>query len=560
MDSTDTVRTKGKISGKTRKQKKKLHAALARDKRERRRIELQDATGDFETNFPAIELLRDPEGLVRGLMATVRKGTTPFAVRIMILNLISRIVYLHKLVVGELYPIFHKYLRPGQVDITVILAIIVQACHIRVPHEFLEGIMDVLFDKFVSDVSQPEVTAIGINTIYHMCVRCPYLMTAERLNLILQCRRMKHKAVMTACRSLLNLFREVNPSILTKKLRGRDGSALVRTDSFVPREFGAEDKTVTGLEGTDTLAAALKQREERERALNRQDLDDEEGSSSESDGDGEDEADSAKEGAKPQVVDGEGDAMAEGADELPLEQTRFLGDEDFVALDKIKRRNFVDTTLGSKKKLQNARKTRAIDAAEKERRRVLRGRGKKLRKLLAAGFTRVDIAEMLDALGGEGTAASVLGDAAGGRASAASQDDADEGEGEERDTSDDDGNDADDESSDMEDILDGDMSSSESDFDDGVVNPQDLLPIATGRKDKEERLAATVAGREGRSYGKDHSKGGGTTNKAKEKASKPWMTQRLKIKRRQRVSRHDKLRRQFVDDKQQRGKKAYMRK
>lgn len=69
-----------------------------------------------------------------------------------------------------------------------------------------------------------EVIAAGINAIREVCKRQPWCLSeedggAELLSDLVEYRKSKDKGVMVAARSLLQLYREVNPGLLKRRER-----------------------------------------------------------------------------------------------------------------------------------------------------------------------------------------------------------------------------------------------------------------------------------------------------------------------------------------------------
>ena len=82
-------------------------------------------------------------------------------VQLMIMNLISRIIAIHELIVMNFYPYLEKYLWPMKQDVTLVLTYIAQACHEDVPPECMESVLLKIANNFVSEKSSPEVMAVG---------------------------------------------------------------------------------------------------------------------------------------------------------------------------------------------------------------------------------------------------------------------------------------------------------------------------------------------------------------------------------------------------------------
>jgi len=65
-------------------------------------------------NFPALELINDPQGFTKKLFASLKHSSDRFEVKIMSANLISRMIYCHKLLLLNFYPFMQKYIQPHQ--------------------------------------------------------------------------------------------------------------------------------------------------------------------------------------------------------------------------------------------------------------------------------------------------------------------------------------------------------------------------------------------------------------------------------------------------------------
>ena len=62
--------------------------------------------------------------------------------------------------------------------------------------------------------------AVGLNAIREICARSQQAMTDDLLQDLVQYKTAKNKTVMMAARSLMQLYRNVNPELLRKKDRG----------------------------------------------------------------------------------------------------------------------------------------------------------------------------------------------------------------------------------------------------------------------------------------------------------------------------------------------------
>ena len=239
---------KGTVCSKKKKQKKLNRAMTAVRKAARK----EEGAGG-QTSFAALQLLHDPQGFAEKLLSRLRSTGERFESRLAMMNVLSRTIGVHKLLVLNFYPFLQKYIAPSQKEVTVVLAALVQACHEVVPPEALAPVLRQLVDQFVHDRARPEVMTVGIKTVREICIRAPLIMTPELLQDLVEYKKFRDKEVSTAARGLLGLFRELAPGMLRKKDRGRgaDGGILV------PGEYG-EARIADRIEGVEMLEEALR--------------------------------------------------------------------------------------------------------------------------------------------------------------------------------------------------------------------------------------------------------------------------------------------------------------
>ena len=137
------------------------------------------------------------------------------------MQVISRVIGTHELIIENFYPFLQRYLQPSQRDVTVVLACVVQACHRLVPPDVLHPVLKQLVDQFVHDKARPEVMTVGLKSVREMCIRSPLVMNQELLSDLVLYKKFKDKHVSNAAKSLVSLFRELMPKMLEKRDRGR---------------------------------------------------------------------------------------------------------------------------------------------------------------------------------------------------------------------------------------------------------------------------------------------------------------------------------------------------
>ncbi|OAE28394.1 hypothetical protein AXG93_4027s1160 [Marchantia polymorpha subsp. ruderalis] len=168
-------------------------------------------------------------------------------VKLMMMQLISRTVGIHRLILLNFYPFLQRYIEPHQRDVTLVLAAAVQACHDLVPPDAIEPVIRQLVNHFVHDRARPEVIAVGLNVVREICMRVPLIMTPELLQDLALYKKNREKAVAAAARSVIAVYRELMPSMLGKKDRGRNADLAAK-----PKAFG-EVSVATGVPGAELL-------------------------------------------------------------------------------------------------------------------------------------------------------------------------------------------------------------------------------------------------------------------------------------------------------------------
>lgn len=244
------IRHQQGINKKTKKKKKAYDSAVSKfNKAERKKSQ------PHPLNFSALHLLHDPQSFAEQLFSKHLQSTKKrlaLDTKLLVVQLVTRLVGLHKLTVVSLYSWFIKYLTPKQQSVTSFLAALAQGTHNLVPPDVLEPLLQKIANEFVSEASANEVAAAGLNSIREICARQPLAMTDTLLQDLVQYRKSKDKGVMMAAKGLLSLFREVDPELLQKKYRGKDATMGISSGALSKLKFGEE--AAGGIEGLDLLA------------------------------------------------------------------------------------------------------------------------------------------------------------------------------------------------------------------------------------------------------------------------------------------------------------------
>lgn len=249
------------INRKTKKKARAMESAIAAVKKKERRKKQP-----HPLNFSAFHLLHDPQGFAKDLFSKhlqPTKSKLNFEQRLLVLQLVSRLIGLHKLIVLEFYSYVLKYLTPRQPSVTTLLACLAQATHSLVPPEDLEPLVLKIANEFVSEAAAAEVASSGLNAIREICVRQPQAMNDTLLQDLIMYRKSKDKGVSMAAKGLLALYRTVGPDLLKRRDRGKDAAMGLRSGEIKAQRFGEE--VGGGIEGIDLLEKWKEEERQRKR-------------------------------------------------------------------------------------------------------------------------------------------------------------------------------------------------------------------------------------------------------------------------------------------------------
>ncbi|OTA53702.1 SDA1-domain-containing protein [Hypoxylon sp. EC38] len=369
------------INKKTKKSKKALERAVDRVKKQERK-----KNAPHPLNFSALHLLQDPQGFSENLFEKhLQNSKSKLALesKLLVLQLVTRLVGLHKLTVISLYSWFIKHLTPRQHSASSFLASLAQGTHNLVPPDAIEPLIQKIANEFVSEASASEVCSAGLNAIREICARQPLAMNETLLQDLVEYRKSKDKGVMMAAKGLLSLYREQGADMLRKKDRGKEATIGLKSGDLKKLRYGEEQ--VGEIEGLELLAKwkeEQKKRKRAERGLPEEggdaekagDKDDEDGwnssdwevASTDSDesgewirvSDSEDEAEPEPD-TKRQKVDSEDpnedngeNAGGETVDFIKLATTQILTPADLAKLRELRMEANIDKAMGSRKRKQ----------------------------------------------------------------------------------------------------------------------------------------------------------------------------------------------------------------
>ncbi|KAK4455177.1 SDA1-domain-containing protein [Podospora aff. communis PSN243] len=250
------------INKKTKKRAKALEKAVDKVKRQERK-----KNAPHPLNFSALHLIHDPQGFAEHLFQKHlqnKKNRFSLENKLLILQLVTRLVGLHKLTIISLYSWFAQYLTPKQPSVTSFLASLAQGTHDLVPPDAIEPLIVKIANEFVSEAAAAEVAAAGINAIREVAIRQPLCINETLLQDLVMYQKSKDKGVVMAAKGLQSLYREVYPELLQKKYRGKEASMGLKSGEVKQLKFGEVE--VGGIEGIELLLKYKEEQKEKKKA------------------------------------------------------------------------------------------------------------------------------------------------------------------------------------------------------------------------------------------------------------------------------------------------------
>jgi len=247
MPTLKEVTMQNRFNKKTRKREKYLENIKKAHKKKKKK------TNAPSYNFSALHLIHDPQEFAEKLFRKLEGLTERFEVKLMMLELVSRLIGTHQLIILNYYPYISRFLAPHQREVVRLLQFSAQAAHELVPPDCIEPVLKAIINNFVTERNSSEVMAVGLNAVRELCARCPLVMTEDLLRDLVEYKTYKDKGVMMASRGLIQLFRSICPDLLHKRDRGRPTEATVEVKR---KEFGELDvkEFVPGAEVIDINA------------------------------------------------------------------------------------------------------------------------------------------------------------------------------------------------------------------------------------------------------------------------------------------------------------------
>merc|ERR1712241_903179 len=256
------VRLANKVNKKSRKRQRFLDNVKKAHKKKKKKNKTESY------NFSALHLIHDPQGFAEKVFKKMETLKEKFEVKLLYLDLVSRLIGTHQLILLNYYPYVARFITPHQREVIHVLQYTAHAAHELVPPDSMEPVVRAVVNNFVTERNSGEVMAIGLNAIREICRRCPLALDETLLRDLAEYKSYKDKGVMMAARSLISFYRATQPELLHKRDRGRPTEAMAENNTNL--RYGESDAK-DFIPGAEVVDKELSERENNAKKRKRQD-------------------------------------------------------------------------------------------------------------------------------------------------------------------------------------------------------------------------------------------------------------------------------------------------
>ena len=154
------VRLANKVNKKSRKRQRFLENVKKAHKKKKNKSKNEPY------NFSALHLIHDPQGFAEKIFKRMETLKEKFEVKLLYLDLVSRLIGTHQLILLNYYPYVARFLTPHQREVVHILQYTAHAAHELVPPDSMDPVVKAVVNNFVTERNSGEVMAIGTPSFY----------------------------------------------------------------------------------------------------------------------------------------------------------------------------------------------------------------------------------------------------------------------------------------------------------------------------------------------------------------------------------------------------------
>ena len=156
------------------------------------------------------------------------------------LRLAARLIFVHKLHCQQYYQLIMRWMHPHLPSCPNTLHCLMESIHDQTPVEWIKPAIRAIADRFIVEAQGDDRMTVGLGVVKSICEKCPNCFEQEHfdgdkdendyskelagpdlLSDLCMYTKYKGKSVVNASKRLLSFYREENPLLLPKNMRGR---------------------------------------------------------------------------------------------------------------------------------------------------------------------------------------------------------------------------------------------------------------------------------------------------------------------------------------------------
>ncbi|SBS82011.1 protein SDA1, putative (SDA1) [Plasmodium malariae] len=183
-------------------------------------------------NFLFIDSLFNPYAFASNLfnlICTKYKGNNG-TIKLLLLNILCRIYQRNKIVEENFFLYYEHVITHvrNKNTLSKYLSIFLQCIHDYIPPPFIQRILYILVKKFLAENLSEEFVYLIINTIIEIIVKFPQALNEEIYEAVIIFKDYKNRHISILIRRFLNVCKQFNPLILSRKLLDKKTAMLIQ--------------------------------------------------------------------------------------------------------------------------------------------------------------------------------------------------------------------------------------------------------------------------------------------------------------------------------------------
>ncbi|CDU17016.1 protein SDA1, putative [Plasmodium yoelii] len=189
-------------------------------------------------NYLFIDSLFDPYSFaskIFNIIYTKYRSNNNNNIKILLLNILCRIYQRYKIIEENFFIYFENtiYHLKNKNTLSKYLSIFIQSLHDDIPIQFVQRVVYVLIKKFLILNLSEEFVYLIINSIIEIIIKCPNSLNDEIFDSVLIFKDYKNKNISILIRRFINVAKNTNPHVMSKKLWDKKTAMLVQREKLL---------------------------------------------------------------------------------------------------------------------------------------------------------------------------------------------------------------------------------------------------------------------------------------------------------------------------------------